>query len=55
MDSHVYIPTCVLVGAKEAADACEMLIDNIRFTHSCVDEYLADQLIIFMALAKGRL
>eukprot|EP01083_Nonionella_stella_P001202 3506_1 len=31
----------------------ELLNDYHRCNHSCVDQYLQDQLIIFMALAKG--
>ncbi|KAF1390989.1 hypothetical protein PFLUV_G00063870 [Perca fluviatilis] len=34
------------------AEAAEMLLRNIRH-NGCVDEFLQDQLIIFMALAKG--
>jgi hypothetical protein len=36
-------------GSIAAADLLELLA-----TGACVDEHLADQLIIFMALAKGR-
>ncbi|KAM9358211.1 RNA 3'-terminal phosphate cyclase isoform 2-T2 [Symphorus nematophorus] len=38
---------------KVGIEAAEMLLRNIRH-NGCVDEFLQDQLIIFMALAKGR-
>ncbi|KAI3369192.1 hypothetical protein L3Q82_026143, partial [Scortum barcoo] len=38
---------------KIGIEAAEMLLRNIRH-NGCVDEFLQDQLIIFMALAKGR-
>uniref|UniRef100_H3CGK0 RNA 3'-terminal phosphate cyclase n=1 Tax=Tetraodon nigroviridis TaxID=99883 RepID=H3CGK0_TETNG len=38
---------------KTGIEAAEMLLRNIRH-NGCVDEFLQDQLIIFMALAKGR-
>ncbi|KAM6973096.1 RNA 3'-terminal phosphate cyclase [Aplochiton taeniatus] len=37
---------------KVGIEAAEMLLRNIRH-NGCVDEFLQDQLIIFMALAKG--
>lgn len=37
---------------KIGIEAAEMLLRNIRH-NGCVDEFLQDQLIIFMALAKG--
>ncbi|RVE73648.1 hypothetical protein OJAV_G00033470 [Oryzias javanicus] len=37
---------------KVGIEAAEMLLRNIR-NNGCVDEFLQDQLIIFMALAKG--
>uniref|UniRef100_A0AAX7T0H9 RNA 3'-terminal phosphate cyclase n=1 Tax=Astatotilapia calliptera TaxID=8154 RepID=A0AAX7T0H9_ASTCA len=37
---------------KVGIEAAEMLLKNIRH-NGCVDEFLQDQLIIFMALAKG--
>ncbi|XP_035863618.1 RNA 3'-terminal phosphate cyclase [Sander lucioperca] len=37
---------------KIGVEAAEMLLRNIRH-NGCVDEFLQDQLIIFMALAKG--
>ncbi|CAK6981286.1 RNA 3'-terminal phosphate cyclase [Scomber scombrus] len=37
---------------KIGIEAAEMLLKNIRH-NGCVDEFLQDQLIIFMALAKG--
>ncbi|XP_036377742.1 RNA 3'-terminal phosphate cyclase [Megalops cyprinoides] len=37
---------------KVGMEAAEMLLRNIRH-NGCVDEFLQDQLIIFMALAKG--
>ncbi|XP_034529593.1 RNA 3'-terminal phosphate cyclase [Notolabrus celidotus] len=38
---------------KVGMEAAEMLLRNIR-NNGCVDEFLQDQLIIFMALAKGK-
>ncbi|XP_068176524.1 RNA 3'-terminal phosphate cyclase [Antennarius striatus] len=38
---------------KIGIEAAEMLLRNIRH-NGCVDEFLQDQLIIFMAMAKGR-
>ncbi|KAJ0065736.1 hypothetical protein NL108_017567, partial [Boleophthalmus pectinirostris] len=38
---------------KVGIEAAEMLLRNIRH-NGCVDEFLQDQLIIFMALAKGK-
>lgn len=38
---------------KVGTEAAEELIRNIKFG-GCVDEYLQDQLILFMALAKGK-
>ncbi|KAJ0032839.1 hypothetical protein NQD34_002920 [Periophthalmus magnuspinnatus] len=38
---------------KIGIEAAEMLLRNIRH-NGCVDEFLQDQLIIFMALAKGK-
>lgn len=38
--------------AAVATEAAEMLIENVE-AGGCVDEYLADQLVIFMALAVG--
>lgn len=35
------------------ADAAEMLLRNLSYG-CCVDDYLQDQLIIYMALASGR-
>ncbi|XP_034035182.1 RNA 3'-terminal phosphate cyclase isoform X1 [Thalassophryne amazonica] len=53
---------CLLAGSalgkkgvsadKVGIDAAEMLLRNIRH-NGCVDDFLQDQLIIFMALAKG--
>ncbi|XP_028857660.1 RNA 3'-terminal phosphate cyclase isoform X1 [Denticeps clupeoides] len=37
---------------KVGIEAAEMLLRNIRH-NGCVDEFLQDQLIVFMALAKG--
>ncbi|XP_006000085.1 RNA 3'-terminal phosphate cyclase [Latimeria chalumnae] len=37
---------------KVGIDAAEMLLRNLRYG-GCVDEYLQDQLIVFMALANG--
>ncbi|XP_061680104.1 RNA 3'-terminal phosphate cyclase isoform X2 [Syngnathoides biaculeatus] len=37
---------------KIGTEAAEMLLRNIRH-NGCVDEFLQDQLIVFMALAKG--
>ncbi|XP_068599805.1 RNA 3'-terminal phosphate cyclase [Brachionichthys hirsutus] len=38
---------------KIGTEAAEMLLRNIRH-NGCVDEFLQDQLIVFMAMAKGR-
>ncbi|KAK7502271.1 hypothetical protein BaRGS_00006635 [Batillaria attramentaria] len=54
---------CLLAGSalgkkgvpaeKVGADAAQMLIDNMKHG-GCVDEYLQDQLILLMALARGK-
>ena len=52
---------CLLAGSalgergksaeKVGIEAAEMLVNNLK-DGGCVDEYLQDQLILFMALAK---
>ena len=42
-----------LPAEQVAAEAAETLIHDLD-CESCVDQYLQDQLIVFMALAKGK-
>lgn len=42
-----------MTAEQVGSEAAEILIRNIN-GGGCVDEYMQDQLIIFMALAKGR-